>query len=135
MRALVIAGLLFAAACGGKSGGETMDPCKDPCKDKPAVTHTCADVGANLAADLRAEAENPDDVSDRVPDAVADACQSSGWSQETIDCTATATTPEQGQACEAGMTEEQKSELMLAIEAAAEADIAETQGTDDEGME
>jgi len=120
MRALLIAGLLFAAACGGKSDSETMDPCKDPCKDQKMAAMTCDGMADAVAAATTAAGEIPQDAVATVRGVFVDECVTNDWSQESIDCVAAATNNEQGQSCVQGLSEEQKTSFRAAMDTAVE---------------
>lgn len=116
--------ILFVAACGGGSKGETMDPCKEG-----KMAHMdCEGMADNVAKSM---SEAPDMTEDAIAQArgiMLDQCTSMAWSQESIDCMAMATGPEEGEKCADMLTEEQKSSFMEAMNGPMD-------GGGDDGME
>lgn len=124
---LFLSALVFAAACGGKSSGETADPCKDPCADQKMAAMTCEAMGDNIAAAMQASGEMDEGEVSGMTGTIVSECNSSAWSQETIDCLAAADSEESAEACEGSMSDEQLASFHAAMGGASEGD--------DEGME
>ncbi len=124
---LFLSALVFAAACGGKSSGETADPCKDPCKDHKMAAMTCEAMGDNLAEAMTASGEMDEAEVSEMTGRIVSECNSSAWAQETIDCMAAADSEEAGEACEASMSDEQLASFHATMGGLSEGD--------DEGME
>ena len=116
---IFLSSLVFAAACGGKSKGDSMDPCKDPCKDQPQAAMTCdgmADKAAETTMTL-APGYGEEDLAEE-HGIMVDQCTSMAWSQEAIDCRAAATSTEENEQCHGMLSEEQQTSFNNAMHAA-----------------
>lgn len=108
-RLVLLGALVLAAACGGKSSGETADPCKDPCADQKIAAMTCDGMGKNIGDQMRATGEWAEGEIEDMVGMIVYECGEAAWSQQTIDCLAAATAASEAEACEEStMTAEQR---------------------------
>jgi hypothetical protein len=113
---LSLALALTLAACGGKSdnaGGTGPATGTGEGTETAVAAKTCADVGTNMEAALRSDGA-PDDVVSVFAGLGVTACTEDGWSQEAIDCYATT---QDGEACSAMLTDDQKMSLQNRFQA------------------
>jgi hypothetical protein len=129
----LISALVFAAACGGKSGGGS-----DPCKDKKMGMMTCDQMAASVAGHMREAGQVSEADVGTMQGMFASQCTDHAWSQEAIDCMGKATNSEEGEACsESKLDADQQASLDEGFKAAGgggDTDDGMDDEGDDEGM-